>query len=138
MMKNWIAAACFFSLIGMYAIAQVGPPAPDAFWVDDELYRTVATPSMLPDKGPKDGLYVFEGLSGQTPVAEAKPGDQDYNGGRWETWTATWTDDVPHQIPVLKSEASILAHVELGHLTIEQGSPGGPPPYFSCPLLPVK
>jgi hypothetical protein len=40
---------------------------------------------------------------------------------------------------VLKSYDDIMLHYNLGHLTIMAGSPpGGPLPYFECPLLPVK
>jgi len=86
-----------------------------------------------------DKLYVVtNGADGQLPVGDAAPGNPDYRGGRWKTWTATWADEVPHAIPVLMSEEDILFHAGLGHLTIVKGSPGGPPPYFSCPLLPVK
>lgn len=101
----------------------------------------VTTPLPAPDgaDGSFDRLYVVtNGAAGQLPVGEAAPRNPDYNGGRWETWTATWADDVPHAIPVLMSEDEIMLHVGLGHLMIEKGSPGGPPPYFSCPLLPVK
>jgi hypothetical protein len=55
-----------------------------AFYVNGELYRTVATPTDLPANAPDpsfDVIYEFFGL--QTNVAEAAPSDRDYNGGRW-------------------------------------------------------
>jgi hypothetical protein len=55
-----------------------------AFYVDGQLYRTVATPTSLPASAPAksfDTIYEFFGV--QTNVAEAAPGDRDYNGGRW-------------------------------------------------------
>jgi hypothetical protein len=55
-----------------------------AFYVDGQLYRTVGTPTNLPAKAPAhsfDTIYEFFGV--QTNVAEAAPGDRDYNGGRW-------------------------------------------------------
>lgn len=76
------------------------------------------------------------------PVAEAAPGNPNYNGGRWFTHTVEWTQagfDAHGTVPVLKSYGEVMLHYQLGHLTITPGSPdGGPPPYFGCPLLPVK
>lgn len=86
--------------------------------------------------------------AGQLPVSEAAPGNNEYNGGRWYTHTVTWTEsgfEDHGTVPVLTrygpadDPESILFHKNLGHLTIEVGSPeGGPPPFFRCPLLPVK
>jgi hypothetical protein len=66
------------------ALAQAGGVTGPAFYVDGTLYRTVATPTDLPANAPEksfDVIYEFFGL--QTNVAEAAPGDRDYNGGRW-------------------------------------------------------
>ena len=66
------------------APAQAGVSGP-AFWIDGSLYRTVATPTDLSDTGAPastfDAIYSFAGA--QANVAEAKPGDTDFNGGRW-------------------------------------------------------
>ncbi|HSB12819.1 MAG TPA: hypothetical protein VLE22_00080 [Bryobacteraceae bacterium] len=91
-----------------------------------------------------DKLFVFvNGAMGQIPVAEAAPGNPMYNGGRWHTHTVVWTqaglDFHGGTLPVLTSYDEIQFHYGLGHLMITPGSPaGGPPPYFECPLLPVK
>ncbi len=92
-----------------------------------------------------DVLYVITNSNnpeGQLPVAEAAPGNPDYNGGRWFAHTVEWTADgfLTHGIvPVLTSYEDIQTHEDLGHLIITPGSfPGGPPVYFQCPLLPVK
>ena len=93
-----------------------------------------------------DVLYVITNSNnpdGQLPVAEAAPGNPDYNGGRWFTHTVEWTEDGfgDHGgiVPVLTSEGEIEVHDNLGHLVITPGSfPNGPPVYFQCPLLPVK
>lgn len=55
-----------------------------SFYVDGQLYRTVATPTSLPATAPAhsfDTIYEFFGV--QQNVADAAPGDRDYNGGRW-------------------------------------------------------
>jgi len=65
--------------------AHAGVSGP-AFWIDGELYRTVATPTDLSGTGAPastyDAIYSFAG--NQRNVAEAKPGDTDFNGGRWQ------------------------------------------------------
>jgi len=91
-----------------------------------------------------DKLFAFtNGAQGQLLVGEAAPGNPAYNGGRWETYTATWTPEgmAAHDpLPVLTSYADVMLHESLGHLDVVEGSPPGgmPPPYFQCPLLPVK
>jgi hypothetical protein len=90
-----------------------------------------------------DPLFVFiNGADSQLPVGEAAPKNRAYNGGRWITWTAWWTEEgmAAHDpLPVIMSYAELLIHAGLGHIETALGSPeGGPPPYFQCPLLPVK
>ncbi len=125
--------------IGQAAHAGVGPPAPNSFWVDGSLYATVGTPTNLPDHGPKDGIYVFTNLNGQTPVAEAKPGDQDYNGGRWQVTLLEFTqqglgihdangDGVADF--ELQSWEMVQQHIGLGHLMV-----AGQGPSFVCPVI---
>jgi hypothetical protein len=66
------------------AAAGSGGVTGPAFYVDGQLYRTVNTPTDLPATAPNhsfDVIYDFSGL--QPNVAEAAPGDRDYNGGRW-------------------------------------------------------
>lgn len=58
-------------------------------WADGVLHRTVATPAHFkPDHGPVDVLYNTGGhgtfKDGIEAISEAKPGDTDYNGGRWQ------------------------------------------------------
>jgi hypothetical protein len=102
-------------------------------------YRTVLTPTHLPDRGPKDGLFVFDGLSGQLPIGEAKPGDRDYNGGRWQVYVVSFTDSgmeahdpdgdgtVNFQ---LDSWEMVMHHIDLGHLEM-----AGMGPSFVCPVI---
>lgn len=78
----------------------------------------------------------------QLPVGEAGPGNPDYNGGRWYTHTVEWTPEgfaARGTVPILMSHDDIMLHAGLDHLEITPGTPGPPPPpFFSCPLLPVK
>lgn len=125
------------------------PNFSEAIWADGELFGTKGT-TTLPaplehNRQSFDNLYAVTNSNnpaGQLPIAEAAPGNPDYNGGRWFTHTVEWTAAgfMAHGIvPILTSEEDLLHHQNLGHLVITQGSfPGGPQVYFQCPLLPVK
>ena len=80
-----LAPAAALATLALAGPAQAGVSGP-AFWIDGELYRTVATPTDFSDTGAPastyDAIYSFAG--NQRNVAEAKPGDRDFNGGRWQ------------------------------------------------------
>ena len=65
-----------------------------AFYVDGTPYRTVGTPTDFSNTGAPlhsyDIIYDFGGV--QTNVAEAAPGDPDYNGGRWQVHAVSFSD----------------------------------------------
>ena len=140
-------------LAALPALADTGRPDFSAhIYADGVAWGTkVTTPLPAPNENNEqsfDDLFVFtNGAEGQLLVGDAAPGNPEYNGGRWITWTATWAEDLSHEKVVLTSYSkdtvddpfySIEFHYELGHLILERGSPGPPPPpYFSCPLLPV-
>ena len=144
---RYAAIIMVFALVALFAAAgqsyaQVGPPAPNAFWVDGSLYRTVGTPTSLPNHGPKDGIYVFANLDGQHPVAEAKPGDRDYNGGRWQVTVLEFTQagldvhDANHDGIAdfeLMSWEEVQQHMGLGHLQVAMQGPS-----FVCPVIPQR
>ena len=121
-----------------------------AVYADGEAWGTKATtilPAPTPDNQQSfDVLYVVTNANdpgGQLPVSEAAPGNPAYNGGRWFTHTAEWTEsaftDLPGYLPVLRSAEEVALYQSMGYLVVTQGSfPGGPPVYFQCPLLPVK
>ena len=118
-------------------------------WADGRTWGTKGT-TALPAATEKnvqsfDKLFIVinsNNPAGQMPVGEAAPGNPMYNGGRWYTHTVAWTQagfDAHGTVPVLTSYAELMHHAGLGHLDITAGSPdGGPPPFFQCPLLPVK
>jgi hypothetical protein len=100
----------------------------------------VVTPTALPDRGPKDGIFAFTNLDGQRSVAEAKPGDRDYNGGRWQVILLAFTEEglEVHDADSdgmadfeLMSWEEVVAHIQLGHLTVI-----GYGPSFVCPVIP--
>ena len=108
-----------------------GPPAV-GFYVDDALYRTVGTPTDLSGTGaPADRFDRSYALgAGLRNVAEAKPGDRDFNGGRWMVLPITW-----HVDPVqLTSAEQVEAYADAGWLSI--GST--PLRMFECPVIPLR
>jgi len=85
-----LVAAGALATAGLAGSGGVSGPA---FYVDGQLYRTVATPTALPASAPAksfDVIYEFFGV--QTNVAEAAPGDRDYNGGRWMVHGLSFAD----------------------------------------------
>ncbi|MBT6682603.1 MAG: hypothetical protein HOB07_11210 [Chloroflexi bacterium] len=93
---SFVVAAAAFAVVGGGAVASAngaGGVTGPAFYVDGELYRTVGTPTDLSHtRAPShtyDAIYVIDG---QAPVAEAKPGDRDYNGGRWQARVVEFGD----------------------------------------------
>lgn len=155
---RWILSSVLIVLLA--ACAQVDTPEADlanqamptfeaAIWGDGELWATTAVTRIPAPKANNpqsfDALYVITNSNnqeGQVPVSEAAPGNPLYNGGRWFTHTATWTQagfDAHGTVPILTSRDDVMLHAGLGHLEVTEGPPaGGPPAYFECPLLPVR
>ena len=90
-----MAAATFVLALSVSAVAAGGPPSL-SFYVDGQRYRTIATPTDLSNTGAPassfDRIYALG--DGFINVAEAKPGDRDFNGGRWLVYTVTWAQGV--------------------------------------------
>ncbi|MEO5919205.1 MAG: hypothetical protein ABIQ17_06565 [Candidatus Limnocylindrales bacterium] len=126
-----ITAGALLLTVGASAVAAGGPPGL-AFYVDDVRYRTVLTPTDLSNTGAPassfDRLYdLGEGL---IPVAEAKPGDRDYSGGRWMILPVTWAQGVtPTQ---LTTAEAVEWYAGQGMLTIAST----PAKLFVCPVIP--
>lgn len=120
-----------------------------AIWGDGQLWGTKGAATLPAPNASNvqsyDKLFAVTNSNnpdGQLPVAEAAPGNPNYNGGRWFTHTVEWTEAgfAAHGIvPVLQSYADIKMYEDLGQLTVTPGTfAGGPAPYFECPLLPDK
>ena len=126
------AAAALLVSMAASAVAAGGPPSL-AFYVDDVRYRTVGTPTDFGGTGAPahsyDRIYVLG--DGLVNVAEAKPGDRDYNGGRWMVLPVTWAAGAtPTQ---LTSAEQVEAYAAAGMLTIASA----PVKLFECPVIPV-
>jgi hypothetical protein len=127
-----LAAASLLVATSAGAALAGGPPLPDAFIVDGVMYRTVLTPTDLSGTGAPDSSYdtIYALGNGLTNVAEAAPGDRDYNGGRWMVRPLTW-HVTPYQLQsaeeVLAASQGMDPDLSLGD-TVAQ---------FVCPVIPM-
>jgi hypothetical protein len=131
-LASLIAAAALLASLGASAVAAGGPPSL-AFYVDDVRYRTLGTPTDFSHTGAPESTYdrIYALGNGLINVAEAKPGDTDYNGGRWTVLPVTWAQGVtPMQAT---NDGQILAWEQAGLLTIATD----PARQFLCPVIPV-
>ena len=76
------AAVLVWAVPALAAGRSLGPPG-DTIYAFDVAYRTVATPTSLPARGPTDTIYAFPDCATCVSVSEAAPGHPGYNGGRW-------------------------------------------------------
>ena len=114
-----VSAAALLLAVAASAVAAGGPPNL-AFYVDDVRYRTVGTPTDFSNTGAPAFTYdkIYALGSGLINVAEAKPGDTDFNGGRWAVYPITWA---PGVTPVqLTNDADILEWADAGLLSIAE------------------
>jgi hypothetical protein len=97
-------------------------------WADGQLFGTIGTPANFkPGAGPFDELYTGATfLNGIGAISESKPGDQDFNGGRWHV--NALKDDVD---PGKYAGASSVEELDLGDFEATDT-------YFECPLLPRR
>lgn len=112
--------------------AAAGGPPDLAFYVDGVRYRTIGTPTDLSNTGAParsfDRIYALGGALAN--VAEAKPGDRDYNGGRWMVLPVTWNTSAVQ----LTSAEQVLAYADAGLLSIATS----PVKMFVCPVIPAN
>jgi hypothetical protein len=138
-----IMSICFllFLMAGCQQEGDVNPAAPSIenelsksekarpktmVWSDGNLYESVVTPAVFDgDKGNYDRLYAGSFYDGVVLISESKPGDQDYNGGRWDMYVLK--DDVTTDYSMATSDQD---------LSPDDFESAGM--YFECPLLPRK
>lgn len=106
------------------ALAKVGRTQ---VWADGILFNSVVTPGTFkPESDPFDQLYAGSFLDGIGLISDAKPGDQDYNGGRWSLNVLKEGVD-----PAKYAGAS--SYEELDPADFESAGM-----YFECPLQPIN
>ncbi|MEO8274280.1 MAG: hypothetical protein ABI620_09460 [Chloroflexota bacterium] len=123
------SAVALLASIGASGVLAGGPPTL-GFYVDGVQYRTVGTPTDFFGTGAPESSFdkIYALGSGLVNVAEAKPGDRDFNGGRWMVLPVTWAQDVT---PVQYTyDWQILQAAAAGDLTI-----GAPVKEFLCPVI---
>ncbi len=116
-----------------------------AFFVDGELYRTVLTPTDLSDTGAPDRSFdVIYDLGGaQANVAEAAPGDRDYNGGRWQVHAIAFNSSYADTLAAhdMDGSGTLDSAEEVEAALADPGSNGatdlGVVASFVCPVIPV-
>jgi hypothetical protein len=109
------SAALLLSVLASSVFA--GGPPKLSFYIDDVQYRTVGTPTDFTNTGAPsftyDKIYNLGG-NGLVNVADAKPGDTDFNGGRWAVYAVTW-----HVTPwQFTNDTQILAAAQAGDISI--------------------
>ncbi len=82
------AAALVLAVPALGEGNSLGPPG-GTIYAFDTAFRTVATPTSLPNNGPTDTIYVFPDCPTCASVSEAAPGTPGYNGGRWKVVAAS-------------------------------------------------
>ena len=125
-MKFRIPAAALVACLALAASAFAQPAGPPGgmIYAHDVAYKTVGTPADLPNHGNFDQIYVLG--SGLANVADAAPGDQAWNGGRWEVHVISW-NVTPVQ---LTNAEDVHAAESRGDLSI-----GPVARRFECPLI---
>lgn len=125
------SAVTLLASIGASGVLAGGPPTL-AFYVDDVRYRTVGTPTDYFGTGAPESTYdKIYNLGTGINVADSKPGDTDFNGGRWLVYRVTWADGVT---PVqYTNDQQILDAQAAGLLTINPD----PVKAFFCNVAPV-
>jgi hypothetical protein len=86
-----IAAAVAAAALAAPAVAagnSLGPPG-GTIYAFGTAYRTIATPTSLPARGPTDTIYVFPDCPSCASVSDAAPGTPGYDGGRWRVVMAS-------------------------------------------------
>lgn len=124
--------------VGASTTAAAGKPNFEAgFWGDDSRWGTKVNDT-LPEPRNKDSLdrlFFVRHDDQVVPLAEAAPGNPDYNGGRWWSHTVTVEDESAIDFPITSNDE--LRNLPDGAVTITPGEENHPT-FFSCPLVPFK
>ena len=135
MRKTWIGLSlglCSLILIaGFHSIKAQGVGGRPNSWADCERFAGVVTPTNFkPTSGNFDELYNTGGRggfkNGVDLLSESKPGDSDYNGGRWH-------------VNVLKGSVSASKYANACRVEdLDPNDFDSTNNYFECLLLPKR
>jgi hypothetical protein len=137
-------AVALLSATGAQAQGAGGVTGP-AFYVDGELYRTVLTPTELSGTGaPAHTFDIIYDLGGaQANVAEAAPGDRDYNGGRWQVHAVAFNSSYAETLAAHDTNGSgTLDNAEEVEAALADAGDSGATDQgvvvsFVCPVIPL-
>ncbi len=138
-----LAAVVTALAAGPALAAGAGGVTGPAFYVDGEVYRTVGTPTDLSGTGaPAHTFDVIYDLGGaQMNVAEAAPGDRDYNGGRWQVHAISFNTDYATTLAAhdLNGSGALDSDAEIASALADGGASGatdlGVVASFVCPVI---
>jgi hypothetical protein len=116
-----------------------------AFFVDGELYRTVGTPTDLSGTGAPDHSFdtIYDLGGAQPNVAEAGPGDRDFNGGRWRVHAIAFNSSYAETLAAhdMNGSDTLDSAEEVEAALADSGSSGatdqGVVKSFECPVIRV-
>ena len=113
--------------LGSVALAKGGPPT-GLIYAHDRQFKTIATPTDLPAQGKFDTIYVLGGDLAN--VADAAPGDMEFNGGRWEVRPIEWLTIQPTQFTNAEQihDAADAGQISIGDIVKR----------FECPMIPKR
>ena len=137
-----VVLATFGGLSSVAAGGAGGVTGP-AFYVDGNLYRTVGTPTDLSHTGaPAQSFDIIYDLGGEQPnVAQAAPGDADYNGGRWMVHAVSFNADYATTLAAhdLNANGVLDSFEEVGSALADATETGatdnGVVKQFVCPVI---
>ncbi len=95
-------------------------------WSDGQLYESVVTPAVFDgDHGNYDILFAGNFYNGIGLISESKPGDKDYNGGRWSLYVLKEGVTTDYSMATSDQDLNMDDFISAGM-------------FFECPLLPRK
>ncbi|MDX1657397.1 MAG: hypothetical protein R3343_01125 [Nitriliruptorales bacterium] len=132
-----ILAAAALTAFAAPALANQGISDGAALYADGEQFRTKDATDLPPPSGNNahsfDDIYVIQGgHADQLPVAEAAPGERDFNGGRWAVQVLEWNGS--GDAPLLTDDEAVDAALASGDLTVVHTNAR----YFLCPVAPLN
>ena len=128
MVRMAFVVSCLIILLSGISYSQGPNPRPQS-WASCEKFDGVVAPNSLPVQGRFDPLYMMPGHSfkeGVPLISAFKPGDGNYNGGRWHLFVLKGGVDA--------SRYANACRVEDLDLNDFQATDN----YFTCPLLPRR
>ena len=142
-MRKWVSLLCVVVVAGIATASALAGVTGPAFYVDGQLYRTVATPTDLSNTGAPDHSFdtIYEFGGAQPNVATAAPGDKGYNGGRWRVQVLGFPSG--YGAAVASADANGSGDIDSDEELATAFAAGtaavtGAGPSFVCPVIPLS